>query len=138
MQPLARMQTGLYASRSYAEAHGLPENEAAFEAHRFVATDNIQNRAPFFRWLGARVSPDRITFRSSELATLEMAVRHGMGIGFMSAYQAKTDPDLIEVMPPRPEWEAPLWLVTHVDLHRTKKVQAFLKHLKEAAAVWDI
>ena len=28
---------------------------------------------------------------------------------------------------------APLWIVTHVDLHRTRKVQAFLSYLKEAA-----
>jgi len=40
------------------------------------------------------------------------------------------------VMAPRPEWEAPLWIVTHVDLHRTVKVQAFLAHLKHAAAGW--
>ena len=37
---------------------------------------------------------------------------------------------------PRPEWEAPLWIVTHVDLHRTLKVQSFLAHLKRAAADW--
>jgi DNA-binding transcriptional LysR family regulator len=39
-------------------------------------------------------------------------------------------------MPPRPDWEAPLWLVTHVDLHRTLKVQRFLSHLKQAAQGW--
>jgi DNA-binding transcriptional LysR family regulator len=138
VQSLTRMQTGLYAARSYAEAHGLPESEADFEKHRFVASDNIQSRAPFFRWLSARVAPEQMTFRSSELATLEEAVRLGMGIGFLSAYRARQDPDLIEVMPPRPEWEAPLWLVTHVDLHRTRKVQAFLSHIKEAAAGWDL
>jgi DNA-binding transcriptional LysR family regulator len=41
-------------------------------------------------------------------------------------------------MPPRPEWAAPLWLVTHMDLHRTTKVQAFLTHLKERAAAWPV
>ena len=38
---------------------------------------------------------------------------------------------------PRDEWTAPLWLVTHVDLHRTVKVQAFLKFLKAEAEGWD-
>ena len=37
---------------------------------------------------------------------------------------------------PQEEWSAPLWLVTHVDLHRTTKVQAFLKFLKEDAKSW--
>jgi hypothetical protein len=40
-------------------------------------------------------------------------------------------------MPPKEEWAAPLWLVTHVDLHRTAKVQALLAHLKEAVKVFD-
>jgi hypothetical protein len=31
-----------------------------------------------------------------------------------------------------------LWIVTHVDLHRTRKVQAFLGHLKEAAKGWKL
>jgi len=48
--------------------------------------------------------------------------------------QAKRYPDLVQVLPPREEWSSPLWLVTHVDLHRTPKVQAFLQHLKDYAA----
>ena len=39
-------------------------------------------------------------------------------------------------MAPIPEWEAPLWIVTHVDLHRTLKVQSFLACLKTAATGW--
>jgi DNA-binding transcriptional LysR family regulator len=45
-------------------------------------------------------------------------------------------PNLVEVLPPRPEWESALRIVTHVDLHRTRKVQAFLTHLKDAAKDW--
>jgi hypothetical protein len=33
-------------------------------------------------------------------------------------------------MGPRPEWQSPLWLVSHVDLHRTPKVQAALAAFK--------
>ena len=64
------------------------------------------------------------------------AIRAGAGIGFLSRHEAQGDPDLIEIMPPRPEWDAQLWLVTHVDLHRTPKVQAFLAHIKQAAQGW--
>ncbi len=35
-----------------------------------------------------------------------------------------------------PDWEARLWLVTHVDLHRTSKVQSFVSFLKEATRDW--
>lgn len=138
VQPLTRLRTGLYASESYAKAHGLPKSEEEFPGHQFVCVDNEATRAPFYRWLMTRVGHDQITFRSTEPAALDEGVRLGAGIGFMAAYKAEQDPTLIEVLPPRPEWDAPLWMVTHVDLHRTRKVQAFLTHLKEAAKGWSV
>ena len=35
----------------------------------------------------------------------------------------------------RPDWDSTLWLVTHVDLHRTPRVQTFVKALREDARV---
>ncbi|MBS0574596.1 MAG: LysR family transcriptional regulator, partial [Proteobacteria bacterium] len=58
------------------------------------------------------------------------------GIGFAAVHHARDCDDLVEVLAPRPEWSSHLWLVTHVDLHRTVKVQKFLAHLKAEAAGW--
>jgi len=55
----------------------------------------------------------------------------------MSRLQATEMGELIEVTPPREEWSTPLWLVTHMDLHRTTKVQAFLSFLKKSASRWE-
>lgn len=138
VQPLVRIKTGLYAARSYAEKHGLPASEADLPAHRFIIADSEAARAPFYRWLREQVPDSALTFRTGEPQAMEQALRHGAGIGFLSAFRAHGDESLVEVMPPRPEWESPLWLVTHVDLHRTRKVQAFLAHLKEAAKGWRL
>jgi DNA-binding transcriptional LysR family regulator len=136
VQPLVRMKAGLYASRQYVERFGRPGSEADLAGHRFVCTDHEVTRAPFHRWLRATVQPDQITYAATEAAALEQAVRDGAGIGFMMAFRAGGNPDLVEILPPRPEWESALRIVTHVDLHRTRKVQAFLTHLKNAAKDW--
>ena len=138
VQPLVRIKTGLYAAKSYVARFGKPASEAGFDGHRFVCADTEAIRAPFFRWLRANVRPDQITYAASEPAALEQAVRLGAGIGFLSAYRGSGDPDLVEILPPREAWEAPLRIVTHVDLHRTRKVQAFLTHLKDAAKGWKL
>ena len=65
------------------------------------------------------------------------SIRAGAGLGFMSRRQAREMPGLIEVLAPREEWASPLWLVTHMDLHRTTKVQAFLSFLKDRAHPWE-
>ncbi len=138
VQPLARVRTALYAAKSYVDEHGLPKSEAEFAGHRFVCADAEATRAPFYRWLRASVQPEQITYSATEPAALESAVRMGAGIGFVMAFRAAEDTDLVEVLPARPEWESPLRIVTHVDLHRTRKVQAFLAHLKDAAKDWKL
>jgi DNA-binding transcriptional LysR family regulator len=136
VQPLVHMQSGLYAAQSYVDRFGKPASEAEFDGHRFVCTDAEVTRAPFHRWLRATVHPDQIAYAATEPAALEQAVRGGAGIGFMVTFRAKEDPGLVEILSPRPEWESALRIVTHVDLHRTRKVQAFLTHLKDAAKDW--
>lgn len=134
VQSFARQAVALYGAKSYLEKHGMPADESALAEHEFVGYDDPESRAPFAIWLRKSVPFERVTFRTEDGRVQEEAVRAGAGLGFISVQQAKRYPDLVQVLPPREEWSSPLWLVTHVDLHRTPKVQAFLQHLKDYAA----
>jgi len=136
VQPLMQMQTRLVASRAYIDRFGLPEGVEALAQHWFVGLDRDDSRAPFHRWMQRHVPAERIVFRTDENRAALDAVLAGAGIGFVPAHEVKAHPDLVEVIPVQEEWAAPLWLVTHVDLHRTAKVQAFLTFLKDAAKGW--
>ena len=131
VQPFITQEVGLYASKDYIERHGKPSGIDEFAGHHFVGTDDENSRAPFSRWLRGAVPAEQITFRCTNNFCIREAVLSGAGIGFMARWEAARDPNLIEVIPPMPEWFGNLWLVTHVDLHRTTKVQAFLTFLKE-------
>ncbi len=137
VQPLTKLKIGLYASQSYIDKNGLPKDESEMKDHVFVGNDNPDGRAPFQRWLRSKVPYERVVFRATDTHSMISAVKSGAGIGFMPVALGCGDPDLVEVMPPLEEWAAPLWLVTHVDLHRTAKVQALLAHLKDAVSVFD-
>ena len=129
VQPLMRCPVALYASPGYVAVHGAPRDDAALSERGFIVEEIEDARAPFEQWL-LRLRPrPRIVFRSNEAAARRAAVADGLGLGF---WFGETDaPDLVEVMPPRPEWEFTVWLVTHVDLHRTAKVQAAVAIIKE-------
>ncbi len=133
VRPLTRLRYALYAAPDYVARHGAPAGDADLARHEFVAPDDLLARAPFHQWLQGKVSPDRLVFRASEPEAVNAAIRAGVGIGFQPCLLA-AGRGLVEVMAPRPEWEAPLWLVTHVDLHRSAKVQALTAHLKAALA----
>ena len=133
VQSFVRMPVALYAAPGYLEAWGTPADDDALAAHRFVGSVVSEERAPFLRWLAGRVSPERIVFRTNDDAATGDAIAHGAGLGFLSPYVAKKREGIVQVMPPRDDWAVPLWLVTHVDLHRTPKIQAALAALKEDA-----
>lgn len=135
VQPFFQLKVGLYASKSYIEKHGMP-TESTLREHRFVAMDDINSRAPYHRWLRDNVPTRNIMFRSSDIRAQEQAILSGAGLGFLPERMVRRRTELVQVMAPKEEWTAPLWLVTHVDLHRTAKVQALLTHLKKCAEEW--
>ncbi|RLL64729.1 LysR family transcriptional regulator [Paenirhodobacter hankyongi] len=134
VQPLGVNRVALYASEDYLKRMGRPASIDDLAGHRFVGAENRESRAPFFRWLAANQPADSVVFMANDPESQAAAVRDGIGLGFLPVIEARRDPRVIEVIAPIPEWESSLWLVTHVDLHRTPKVQAVLKALKTVAA----
>lgn len=138
VQPFMTQKVGMYASKAYADAYGIPDGVEDFHKHYFVGADDENSRAPFMRWLREVVPAERISFRCTSALSMREAVLSNAGIGFFTTWEAERCADLVQMMEPQPEWEGTLWLVTHVDLHRTTKVQSFLKFLKEASKAWDV
>ncbi len=133
VQPFITSPVNLAASQSYIDRYGMPADEAALQNHHFVGVDEGHSKAPFNKWLADLGLADRIRFRTDDSATMTNAIAGGAGIGFVGGWQIHHQ-GLVKVLSARPEWNTPAWLVTHVDLHRTSKVQTVLTALKAAAA----
>ena len=138
VQKFNRQQAALYASKAYIARRGMPSGLGDFAGHSFVGHDNVLSRAPTYMWMRENVPPEQIVFRSTDVRALDEAVIAGAGIGFMGCWDAAQHEDLVQILPPKDEWDGAIWLVTHVDLHRTNKVQTFLKFLKERAKDWTL
>ncbi len=136
VQPFIKQTVAMVAAQSYIDRMGMPENDADLAKHEFVSHDDNDSRAPFHRWLLANVPSSQIVYRTMDNRSMRDAIAAGAGIGFLPSYEFGLMPGVQQVMPPREEWSTSLWLVTHVDLHRTPKVQTFLKFLKEEAKSW--
>lgn len=138
VRALGASDSAIYAARPYLDAHGTPDIDGDLSTHRFVGPDNPDSRAPFHRWLRDRVAPEQVVFRTSDAGAARHAIAEGVGLGFLAVWEAARHPDLVQVCAPRADWASPLWIVTHMDLHRTAKVQAFVDHLKGAARAWTV
>lgn len=136
VQPFLKQRIGLFASQDYVDRRGLLKGVDDMGNHCFVASDDANSRAPFHRWLRKVTDETNISFRCTDGVAMREAVLSGAGIGFINLWEARRHPNLVQMMEPLAEWEGSLWLVTHVDLHRTNKVQSFLTFLKEKSKTW--
>lgn len=132
IQPLTRFELGLFASPDYLARAGAPKREADLKKHRFVALDDMfqANSAKIYLEALAEAAPKaKVFFRSTSLDCIDEALQAGLGIGFAPVFKAKQLG--LERVLPDVSREGRLNLVTHVDLHRTERVQELLKALKE-------
>ncbi|WP_294226409.1 LysR family transcriptional regulator [uncultured Shimia sp.] len=136
VQKLAQLPAGLYAADRYIETYGAPKDEADLVNHRFVGHDNPDSRAPFYQWLKTQVPRENVVFRSTSDRAVAAAIREGAGLGFLPVWDVAEGEPLTQVLAPKQEWDINVRLITHVDLHRTTKVQTFLSFLKERAQDW--
>ncbi|MEO0575424.1 MAG: LysR substrate-binding domain-containing protein, partial [Pseudomonadota bacterium] len=112
---------------------GKPNGIGDFNQHDFISASEPQHLGtPFLRWLSQNVPAEHIRLRCNEMPDMERAVTSGFGIGFVPHKLVGDRTDLVEVLPSRRHWTIKSWRVTHLDLHRSEKVQALLQILKQA------
>lgn len=119
---------GLYASRDYVRRLGRPDI-GKLDGHSFVGSIDETSPLPFARWMRENLDAGTMLIKVADPQVMEAAVKDGLGIGFLGEHEAARAPGLIEILPPSEDWSVPIWIVTHVDLHRTEKVQRFLEKL---------
>ncbi|TBN38013.1 LysR family transcriptional regulator [Paracoccus subflavus] len=125
VRPMGRMRHPLYAAPDYVAAHGVVTDLAG---HPLAVLGPQARNAPLMVWLRDRIDPRQIVLTANDDAAREAVIRAGLAIGPLPLSRAR---GLVEVMS-LPEWDSRLWLVTHVDLHRSTKVQAAVAALRDA------
>jgi DNA-binding transcriptional LysR family regulator len=121
-QKLVDYSLGLYASRDYAQANGLPATQAELQNHRLIGYVPDLVFSPSLAY-AQEFSPDwDAAFSiSSALGQVE-AVRSGAGIGILHAFIARSLPELMPVQAAKPIRRA-YWLVYHESVRPLLRIQ---------------
>ena len=87
-------------------------------------------------WIKRSSHPDApIALHSDDLVFLRKAAKAGHGMIRTACYMADPDPDLVRLPGDEPIKSQDLWILTHPDLRRTKRIQHLMSYL--AAALED-
>ena len=81
-----------------------------------------------------RVPGEKIIFRSDSVAGMVTAIAAGMGVGFLPCMHGDIAADLARIGPIEPDISDELWILTHPDIRKSGRVNAFMTHCMEAIA----
>jgi len=122
---------GLFASRAYAEIHGLPRSVAELSNHTLIGYVPDLIVSPPLDY-DAEFSPDwHSTFAISSALGQAEAVRAGAGIGILHTFIARSMPELMPVDIVAPIRRA-YWLVYHETVRPLRRVQLVAGYITKA------
>ena len=130
VQSFGPVGLNLYAAHDYLSRNGGLDGLTDLSRHEFVLPAQIDTRLPIWAWLSENVTDLKVAIETSEAIAAREAVFAGLGLGILTEFDVAGRDDLTAVLPENSDWDIPLWLVSHVDLHRTEKVQEMLTHIK--------
>jgi DNA-binding transcriptional LysR family regulator len=130
---------GLYASRGYVDANGLPEDADALKGHRRIGYVEDLIFSQSLNFTGEVMRNWNAGFEISSATGQTEAVRSGAGIGILHNYIARQYPDLVRVIPAT-AIQRTYWTIFHEsarDLARIRIVADFLHEVvREARGIW--
>lgn len=123
-----------YAASSYLKAHGEPRCLADLADADFVGPDHPERFIAFLKDQGVPIT--RRNFKltaNSGTVVLELA-RLGLGITVLPSDSAALAPELEQILPEFPAIPVPIWLVTHRELHTSRRIRVVFDLLAERIA----
>lgn len=115
----------VYASRAYAERHGLPATAQEIDRHAVICLDGEIGEIHAARWLRAVAPQAKVAARSNSVPGVLMMAKSGVGLVTLPAHIGDAENDLVRAFDPPPELTSQIYLLAHPDLHKTPRVRAF-------------
>lgn len=129
---IGKMTLGAYAHRDYLRRRGTPTQPVDLLQHSLIGHVQAQNIIQGFAAMGHHVGPEHFALRTDDMIAYWEAVRAGIGIGFFADYVARTDPDVLPILPVLRIAPIPIWLAVHREIRTSPRIRAVFDFLAEA------
>lgn len=121
---IGSVKLGAFGHRDYLRRKGTPRQPPELLQHELIGGDRNEEILQGFAAMGYPVERGHFAFRTDDLMAYWAAVRAGLGIGFVATYMARTDADVMPVLPMLPLPELPIWLTVHREIRTSRRIRA--------------
>jgi DNA-binding transcriptional LysR family regulator len=122
---------GFYASEEWVAKNGRPMTAKEAQTARFVGYDRTGQFANHLRGLGLSVGADQFPVMTDNSVANWELVRQGLGIGVMMDDIAAVTSGVVRVLEDVVPVTFPVWLVTHRELHTSRRIRVVFDMLAE-------
>ena len=119
------------AHQDYLRRRGVPRQPTDLLLHDLIGSDQNDEILKGFASMGFPVKRENFGFRSDDLIATWTAVRAGLGIGFVSDYQIRSEPSVVAVLPMLKIPPLPVWLTVHRELRTSGRIRAVYDFLSQ-------
>lgn len=122
----------LYASPDYLDRIGRPRAPEDLAGSQWIGFSDVGRMLPFLTDLGLPLTVDNFKLMTESGTVMVELVRQGLGICIFTRDVAAKYPDLEPVLPDLGPIEVPVWLVTHRELHTSRRIRVVFDMLADA------
>lgn len=122
---LGAVEYAVYGEKKYIETYTKSKKAQALQ---WIGENNNDRRPS---WLPDNIEPIHLIMRSNEVIATYEAIKQGLGIGRLPSFMAKTSNKIIAFKSASDIPPAPVWLLTHVDMRRVKRMSVFSSFVAE-------
>ena len=120
---------GLYAAKSYAEAHNLKPGLSKFPNLHIITWTEERAHLRGGPWFAKHAHDAVVVFEATSRRIHYGACKAGLGLAILPCLSADQDPELIRLLPPEKVFADQLYVLVHRDLTRTARVRAVIDFL---------
>ena len=124
----------LYAAEEYLNRYGRPKTASDLADADFIGFEDAERMISFLNELGLPLTRRNFKLSSASGTVILELVRQGLGISAFVEETAALVPNFELVLPAFDPIPVPIWLVTHRELHTSRRVRLVFDLLAEALA----
>jgi DNA-binding transcriptional LysR family regulator len=129
---IGKVTLGTFAHRDYLQRRGVPREPQDLLAHDLLGGDRSDDIRKGFLAMGLADPQERFVLRTDDLVAYWQALRVGLGIGFVAHYLARTDTQVVALLPSLRLPTLPMWLVVHREIRSNPRIRAVYDFLAQA------
>ncbi len=125
---------GFYASKDWVAQHGMPQKPDDVAGKDFIGFDRDDRYQMHLRGMGLPVEEINFPLLSDNSLVITEMIKRGLGVCVMMDDIAGHQPDLVRILKDMPPVSFPIWLVTHRELHTSRRFRIVFDILADELA----